>query len=508
MQAEITVLKIRKLPASPVARAGVFLGLLAFGSLDSGESAARKAEQERAGQEALSDSVKELYKGAFNALTCAPGKAFTLGLWTIPEEKSPVGLSATKRIYEEILARLLRHRPECASVIDSAGIGVIIDHLSKSGALEQAGGNVLSALTEAHQNVDMVVFPELFSQSGKVMITLRIVDRVSGKTLAQTAPAYLPSLLTQDQSADTAASLEQAVKAAARELVASAPNLQELQRGGIYFEGTGAQPPAGRYLLEQLTGALTEAGANPLSGKIIKVRGVSIEVAEPRKGSGVELDEKAIAKANNAYDLNGRYWVRGDALELNLTLTRPDGGMVGWRGKIRIADLKGLGLRPANPASLAQPLPKGNFAFQVTSPYGVSPTYKVGDELQLLIRAGQPAWLYCFYIDSKGQILPIFPVPSKLADERSNKLVANTLLKLPDPSEDSFRFRINADSLGEELVSCFAANRDIRRDLPDSLFPEQLTPVTFLTLEKLRELFRDIKNAQIAESLVTVTVTR
>jgi hypothetical protein len=456
----------------------------------------------------LDQIVRELFQKSFDQSFCATGQKTSLGLWAISEDKSPVGPSATKRIYEEVLSRLLRLRPKCVDVIDSAGIGIIIDHLHKSGALDENGGNVLAALSEAHQNVHMIVFPDLYAQAGNILLTLRIVERVSAKTRALTSPLALPKQLTNDGSSDTALSLEPAIKAAADQLIQSAPDLKEIQTGGIFFEATDAQPPAGRFIQEQLLGALIERGTNALTNKTIKVRGISLEPANPDAVKANELDSRAVARNNNAYDLSGRYWIRPDALDLRISLTRPDGATVGWRGQIRLSDLKGMELRPKNPASLAPPLPKGAYAFQVTSPKGVAPTYKADDELQLMIRVGRDAWVYCFYIDSKGQVLPIFPVPPKMAGERSNKLEANKLVRLPDPAKDTFRFRFNADTLGEELVSCYAANRDIRSDLPPSLFPDQLSPVAFLTLDRLRQTFRDIKDAQVAESLVTVTVTR
>lgn len=502
------MLKINGIVPKHTARTVVVLAIVMLGFVYSTELRASKSRQQSSGNDVLSNSVSELFQRSFDGSTCSQDKEITLGLWAIAEEKSPVGASATKRIYDEVLSQLLRLRPRCASVIDSAGIGVIIDHLSKSGALDNNGGNVLAALAEAHQNVDLIIFPELYLQSGSPMLALRIVDRVSAKTLAQTAPVALPASLAKDQAGDTAISLEQAMKSAAAQLTQASPDMKEVQAGGIFFEGTGAQPPAGRYIQEQLISALTEVSANVISGKALKIRGVSIEATNPEDSRATELDATATAKSNHAYDLTGRYWIRGEVVDLHLTLIRPDGGTTTWRGGIHLSDFRGMELRPSNPASLATPLPKGNFAFQVTTPHGVSPTYKVGDELQLLVRSGKDAWGYCFYIDSKGQVQPIFPIPTRMAGESNNRLRAKMLIKWPDPGKDKFRFRFNADSLGEELVSCFASNRDVRRDLPDSLFPQQMVPVPFLTLDKLRNLFRGINGAQVAESLVTVTVTR
>jgi hypothetical protein len=354
----------------------------------------------------------------------------------------------------------------------------------------------------------MIVFPDLYAQSGKILLTLRIVERASAKTLALTAPIELPQQFTSDVSSDAALSLDAAIKAAADHLIQSAAGLKEIQAGGIFFEGTEVQPPAGQFIQEQLLSAMVEQGSNVLTNKTIRVRGISIEPATPGAVEASDLDSKAVARKNGSHFLNGRYWIRGDALDLRVSLIQPDGGTIDWRGRIRLSEFKGIELRPQNSASLGVPLPKAAYAFQVTSPKGISPTYKVGDELQLMIRIGREAWLYCFYVDSKGQVLPIFPAPPKLGGIRSNRLEPNQLIKLPDPEKDVFRFTINSDTVGEELVSCYATVRDVRADLPPSLFPEHLSTIAFLSIDKLRQIFRDLKDAQVAESVVTMTIIR
>jgi hypothetical protein len=202
---------------------------------------------------------------SFEQSFCGQGKKTSLGPWTISDDKSPVGPAATKRIYEELLSRLLKARPKCIDIIDSAGIGIIIDHLNKSGALEHNGDNVLAALSEAHQAVDMIVFPDLYAQSGKILLTLRIVERASAKTRALTAPIELPQQFTNDISSDVALPLDAAVKAAADHLIQSAAGLKEIQAGGIFFAGTEVQPAAGQFIQDQLLGALVEQGSNALT---------------------------------------------------------------------------------------------------------------------------------------------------------------------------------------------------------------------------------------------------
>lgn len=449
----------------------------------------------------------ELYSKSFDNAYCNEHPSVSLGLWAISSEKSPVDESATKRIYEELLSSLLKTRPKCINIIDSAAIGLISEHLNKSGALEESGGNILAALTSMHQNVDMLIFPELYTQAGNVMMALRIVEQKSAKTLYSTKPIALPSAYTSEAKLDEALSLDRAIKLAADRLLQGAPDLSEIQTDGVFYEGTGAQPEVGRFISDRLIAALTSQTSNSISGKALKVRGILIEPKSQDSVTAKELDSDAVARTNNLYTLTGRYWVRDKIIELQTSLKRPDGGLISWSGPVKIADLKGMDIHPQNVASLDNPLPKSALAFQVTTPQGLSPTYKVGDELQLMIRANKTAWVYCFYVDSKGEVESIFPPPERLADGRTAQVPPNHLVKIPDPSKDKYHFRFSSGTTGEELVSCFAADREIKSELPSKLFPEQTATIPFLTLQKVRELFKNISHAHITEGLVTVTLT-
>jgi Domain of unknown function (DUF4384) len=185
-----------------------------------------------------------------------------------------------------------------------------------------------------------------------------------------------------------------------------------------------------------------------------------------------------------------------------------DGGTIAWQGKVRLADFKDLELLPRNPEAAKHPLPQGAFAFQLTSPRGSAPFYKPGEELTLLLRLGQEATLYCFYVDSKGAIHTILPNPVRGNDPAASRFKAKVLYRLPDASRDPFRFRFTPDTVGEELVVCFASTRDVRTDLPVDLFPDRVRPVPFLTLDRLRELFGSLKDTRISEASVTVTVAQ
>lgn len=460
----------------------------------------------------LGPRVSALLESAVPKATCATGEHHpTLGLWTFPAEKTPVSEGAAKRLYDELLSQVLKSKPHCLDVLDSQGIGAVIKHLSLSGALEEAGGNALLALEKAHQDVDFVMFPELFEQKGELFLSLRIAERLSGRTAAVSQPILIPRTFAGAEAGDRATTLDNAVALAARTLLEGEVDITAVTPEGIFFEDSNAQPEAGRFLLEQLLSKLVERAANPITGKALKVRAISVEEASPTPaddtGPGTILPEER-ARKDGSYLLSGRYWVRDDAFDLILSLVAPDGARKMWRGAIKVSEFNGMDLEPRNAAAKQVPLPPSNYSFEVTTTRGTNPVFKVGDELNLRISLGREAWVYCFYVDSAGGVTPIFPLPVDLAHGRVNPLAARKTVLLPDPAHDKFRFRFSADTTGEELVSCYATRRDVGSSLPPGMFPDKVTTVPFLTLDAVRERFRSLAEASVTEALVTMTVAR
>ena len=261
-------------------------------------------------------------------------------------------------------------------------------------------------------------------------------------------------------------------------------------------------------MLEKLSGNLVSSGANAITGKTISVRSISIEAVSQDAARASDLDSGSVAHGSGSYELTGRYWVRDDVVDLKVTLNGPNSANASWSGLIKASDLKGLELKPQNKVVTASTLPKAAYTFQVTTGKGTAPVLKAGDLLQLILRSGKDVWSYCFYIDSKAQISTILPLPNKYSTKLSNIITANKVVKLPDPITDKVRFIISSDTVGEEMVTCFSSVRDIGKELPRSFFRENLEPIEFLTIEKLRETFRAIQDAQVAEAAVTISVTR
>ena len=458
--------------------------------------------------ETVDSSARVVMYALSSAADCKAGKERRIGLWQLDGSKIPLPDAALRRIYGEILARLTKSLPPCLSIVDSSSVGEIISHLLKSGAIDRTGGNEIAALQELHQDVDFLIFPDIYPQDGSYRLTLRAVERRTAKTIRQLAPVAIPQDWWKTTSTDNAVSLDMAIELAVRLFTGASPSFKVLETKGVFFEDTDSQPAAARFIRDRVEAALVQRSSSAIGGGGVRVRGISIADADHTEVGPDRVNEEALAKKDNAAILSGRYWVRKDTLELRLALKVPDGRDLIWQGSVKRTDLAHMNLDPPTLLEHVRKLPKASFSFQTTTPKGTAPTYRVGEELTLMLHASRNVRAYCFFIDSKGDVIPILPTPGRHSKQSPNNAIkAKAIRKLPDPKQnETFRFRITANTLGEELVTCFATTTDVTDKLPRELFPDGPKTIPLLRLGMLREVFRGLTDVEVAESSVTVTI--
>lgn len=441
----------------------------------------------------ISAAVDELLSGEIGSGSCFFGSKKSIGIWPFAEDRVPVQAKSAQRVYDEIVARLVARRPACLDVLDGTAIGAIVTHLDRTGALQKKGGNVVAALEEANRRVDVVVMPQIYGQDGKIVLTLRGVERASGRTLASTRPVIVPQVYLVGDLADLAVTLDAAISRAAHDFAIRVSDLRAIRLGGFFYQDTAAQPAAGRYLMDRFVSALTREMANPVSGRALRVLEPTAAPAAPATGDPV-------------WEVAGRYWLRGDAIDVKIQLRSGDGATHAWAGRIRLPDFAGLTLRPQNEAIGADDPGHGPFAFRLTSPRGRAPIYRPGEELTLSARSDRDAWMWCFYVDSAGAVSTVLPNPYRRRPD-DNHIAAGETKALPDPDRDPFRFVFNADTTGEEAVRCYATSRDVRRDLPPTFFPDPIAPIAGLDATRLDLAFARLVDVEVGMAQVTVSVS-
>ena len=436
----------------------------------------------------------------------------SLGIWPFDHTHIPIGETAARRLYNDLLALVVASDPDCMDVMDGTGIGAILEHLHRTGALREAGGNPIAALAEANRDVDIVALADLTAQGGTVFLSLKGVDRADGRTLAQTKAYALPPERVDSSLTDTAQDLEDALARAVTTLLEQVPDMTRLVPAGVYFHDTGAQPEFGRYVEERVVNGLVQNLVNVITDRALEVLEPEFDLT-PNLGqvlSPRELDPLARIAARDGteglYQLRGTYWVLGEVVDLTLSLHAAEGRAATWQGRLRAAQLGDIALQPQNLRLTDDRQEMRSFAVLMTSPRGEDPIYHPGEEFLVYFRSDRRVWLYCFYIDAVGDVVQVLPNVFRKDFAQGHMLSPYVLHALPDPRRDPFTFRINADTLGEERLKCMATTRDVTDDLPPVLRGQSFAPIPLQTAARIDALFEALPDTALAEASVTVTV--
>ena len=145
-----------------------------------------------------------------------------------------------------LFAALIKQGAGRFDIMARAHLKALIDDMQQTGAWEAAAGNPINALLQNAGKVDVLIRGRIRS-SGQLAILTYTAIAMDGRVLSQTLP-HTFQLNPQDAKVTRATiALDQAIKAAARDLVDNTRGLDEILLGGIRFEDTGAQPQFGRY---------------------------------------------------------------------------------------------------------------------------------------------------------------------------------------------------------------------------------------------------------------------
>ncbi len=437
----------------------------------------------------------------------------SLGLWPFDAARLPIGDSAAEHLYNDLVAGLVASAPACVDVMDGAGIGAVLQYLHRTGALREAGGNPVAALEAANREVHIVVLPKLLLRNEELSLSLKGVERATGRTIAQTAAQTLPASLTDAALTDTARDLETAVAQAVKALAGQISDMTRLVPAGVYYQDSGAQPDFARYFQDRVVAGLVEATANVITDRSLTVLEPEFDLAKDlgRTLSPRDLDPLSrIAERSGPqglYQLRGTYWVLGEVVDLTLTLQGAEGRTASWQGRLRRSGLGELALLPSNSRLEDDPGETRSFAILMTSPRGENPVYHPGEELVVYFRTDLRVWLYCFYIDSQGGVAQVLPNMFQKDFARGHMLSPYVLHALPDPRRDPFTFRIDASTLGEERLKCLATTRNVTDDLPPPLRGESFDAIPPAMAARIDTIFEALPDTRLSGASVTVTIT-
>jgi len=154
---------------------------------------------------------------------------------------------------------------------------------------------------------------------------------------------------------------------------------------------------------------------------------------------------------------------------------------------------------PPTPAPKATPKP---LALRLSTARGDIPAFTIGENFDLSVELSRDAWLYCFYRKVDGTVVKFFPNPH----HEDAWMKGGRVHRIPGaiyPLELTF-----TEPPGNELLTCFAADRDVRADLPAAMRAPDLGALPSGLDNQLNELFDRLANTDVARASLPIIVKR
>lgn len=438
------------------------------------------------------------------------GKRARIAIWPFDENDIPISSSAADLFNRHLAAALQKHPERSFDLVARRHIEILIKDMHQTGVLDDAAGDPIAALTKKAGDIDGLIIGSISHLGDDIRLGYQTI-RTDGVVMAATGSRKI-GLSTSERAAGVRlVSFNQAIKLAAQELHDGASDMSELIRSGVRFQNSGAQPGFGRQVEDGVSAELTTLFNNSLTERKLMIRHVRMRATRGGKTvKGRELTNLGQANSPRSYVLSGNWWVwpEDGYVALRLKLTNSRSQTVSWTGQIRLDEIKGMELYPVNDLRvMRQNDGRGPIGFHLVSDRGKDPTYKVGETIDMIIRVNQKAWLYCFYRQSDGKILQIFPNPYFWKKFREPVLKAKVQYTIPGP--DTFPFLLKfSPPTGIDLLKCFATGRDVTSELDLFLRGKNTEPLPKGIGPKLSNLFRQLPDAEVTEASLVITVTQ
>ena len=433
----------------------------------------------------------------------SPLKKTRIALLPFQKDKIPLGKEIADQFNQTLLHGLMARGGKRYVFLAREDLKFIIDDLEATGRLDNSREDPIASLLKDAGQVDIIIKGKIRRHERKISLSYTAVGLLDGVIAGQTKPVsfYLPDHEIMRKSG--LLTLDQAVNEAAKKLKENARDLQELRLGGIRYQDTGLQTEFARFLQDKLQSALANLYSEGLSGGRIKVVEPELKwIAGGKSLQDKDLRDEMQTDSNFSYLLKGTYWVLEDSIELNLNLVNRKRHAAFWNGSMRIEETRRLAYRPTDDFKAFREYDGiGPFKFTLTSKKGKDPVYKIGETLELILRIEKKAWVYCYYFQADRKVIQILPNPYFKQPLFRGKIA----YALSDPKIVPFSLKIEPP-VGRELLKCFAASRDITKELPKPLQGRTLKPLPKKSVDRLVASFRAIPRTRISEASLVLTI--
>lgn len=446
-----------------------------------------------------------------------------IGLFPPDAEDLPISEGAADTLYEGVIAALLDTAPACTRYVDGRGAFVTLDYLARAGSFRESGqqqrATIQRILSEADIAVDsrVIVMPD-----GTMTLALRATDMRNGAAVAR-ASIPVPETLQGEPCGVAALPLTSALELIGTRLADRASDLTRLIVGGAYFGSGDGQTELGAYLQHELVTLLSQLVDDPIADRRLSVHLMSegagsgarmagmrsVAMSAEQMANALSLPEGIDPEEPGVYRLHLRYWLceDEDRAQLSAVLSRPDGVDVSEVVALRLDAVRAdLERRPHGTDGQGRWGQVGPFAFEMSTEAGENPVLRPGDLLQVALWTSLDAWIYCYYTDNGGTTYQILPHPVLTASP-PNFFEREIAHVFPDPVRDRrLRLQIDASTVGQEVITCFATTRDVAMDLPRDLRGITGIPVPADVASRLFAVFEGLTETPVAMRSATVTV--
>lgn len=510
---DIVIVLAVVLMASPVcAQADATQGA----SVESAEKPWRKKAQKEGDKAATppEKSAKKTYKSMARALLGSPH--WSDRFWRVLEDETPkiaihpfkaeelpIPLSEAQSYVEALSAALVAQSKGRYAIVGRHELGAVVDEIHQIGTRTQSI-NPLGDLMDRAQS-DLLAVGHLALQKDRVVLSYKLVETESGR-IVSSAQGRFKRLKGEGQASLSGLSLEGAAMQAARRLMRDASDVAHVMVQGLRYQTSGVHTAFGRYFMELLSDELRAAAAS--GPRNINALTLSDFVVEEERFRGLKLatsqtlEDAQITSKKGRYLMKGTYWVLADHVEIRLTLVQQGGASLSWRGKVLKSELPAdlTLVPPAAPIEDANIAPLGPIDLYLSSNKGENPQYKVGEEMTLMVRTGQEAYLACYYMQADGAIFRIFP--NKFM--RANRVSGGFVQHIPGAGMP-FAFEF-APPVGVEAVKCYATDVDVTDRIAPQTAKAAFVPIAQKNERELTRLYRSLRDVTLSEASLIVTV--
>jgi TolB-like protein len=438
---------------------------------------------------------------------------FSIDVWPFRTEDIPVPKTTADRWNEKLVAALIRLKPDHMRIITRQHLKTLLLETQTIGAFETVVNPAETLARNA--TVSTLIIGEMRAAAEGVELGYKGVDVRSGTLVAATGYNLFPLDLGIAESRERTLPLSAAISHAAKAIADRGLDIQTLEIFGLRQEPGKQVPPFSDYFANRLAAKLEhQISATQLDFRLkvsdatfteasLTTRGIPITgTAEAAAGSGANSGDR---DARSSFKLGGSFWVFSKHVDVTLVLQNSIGERATWTGRIdRTSIPQELFPAPEDDAAVNQTAPWndiGPIGLEISTNKGRNPRFRLGETMELWVKVQNDAYLNCYYHQADGTALRFFPNHFM---RTGNQIKADQVTQLPG-KDMPFSF-IMSPPEGSESIHCFATDRPVAADLPDTLGAQDLKPIPEADYRKLSETFRALPGIRISESSLTVTV--